>query len=109
MNNQQNQNELPKKGVQPNPSRDIKYDEKEKDFSGEFSDEGEQLDADPGDEVNPSKLDVDEVELDRGGVEFSGGDKKPEAQMSSDLGGDVSQVSNQSKNYPANKEKRDVQ
>jgi hypothetical protein len=36
MNTQQNQNEIKKKGVQVNPSRDVNYEEKEKDFSGEF-------------------------------------------------------------------------
>ncbi len=118
MNTQQNQNEIKKKGVQVNPSRDVKYDEKEKDFSGEF---GEQIDEGAGEDVNPSELDKSEVELDRGGVEFGGGQEqgqpsepgkpgKPaqdtEKQMSGDLGGDVSQVSNQGKNYPANKDQK---
>jgi hypothetical protein len=104
MNTQQNQNEIKKKEIQVNPSRDVKYDEKEKDFSGEF---GEQIDEKSDEEVNPAELDNSEVELDRGGVEFGGGQEqgqpsepgKPgqpaqDAQgMSSDLGGDVSQVS----------------
>ncbi|MFL5784747.1 MAG: hypothetical protein ACJ76H_09075, partial [Bacteriovoracaceae bacterium] len=70
MNTQQNQNEIKKSGIKPNPSRDVKYDDKEKDFSGEF---GEQIDEKAGEEVDASELDKSEVELDRGGVEFSGG------------------------------------
>src|SRR6476659_8450069 len=70
MNTQQNQNETKKSGIKVNPSRDVKYDDKEKDFSGEF---GEQIDEKAGEEVDASELDKSEVELDRGGVEFSGG------------------------------------
>jgi hypothetical protein len=77
MNTQQNQNEIKKSGVKPNPSRDVNYDDKEKDFSGEF---GEQIDENASEEVNPSELDKGEVELDRGGVEFSGGDNKEKTQ-----------------------------
>lgn len=102
MNTQQNQNEIKKKGVQVNPSRDLKYDDKEKSFSGEF---GEQTEA-SGEEINPSELDHSEVDLDRGGVEFGGAQKEgepgqpnqdeqqsasPDVGMSSDLGGDISE------------------
>ncbi len=99
MNTQPNQNELnefkKKKGVQVNPSRDVDYDDKEKDFSGEF---GEQIDEGAGEEVNPSELDNSEVELDRGGVEFGGGQEQQEVKpneqkMASDLGGDKTQTS----------------
>lgn len=97
MNTQQKQDEIKKNGVQINPSRDLKYDEKEKDFSGEF---GEQIDEGASEEINPSELDNSEVELDRGGVEFGGGKEgqeqgtpaKPEQGMSGDLGGDVSKI-----------------
>lgn len=134
MNTQQNQNEIKKKGVQVNPSRDIKYDQKEKDFSGEFG-EQDQVEA-GGEEVNPSELDNTEVDLDRGSAEFSGGNEQkqessgdpgafdqavknagskgsaqgyegnsPDIGMSSDLGGDVSQIQ-QGKNYPNKKDQK---
>ena len=90
MNTQQNQNEIKKKGVQVNPSRDLKYDEKEKDFSAEF---GEQVEA-AGEEINPSELDSSEVEL---GQE-EGQPSKPEQSMSGDLGGDISKISGTVKN-----------
>ncbi len=101
MNNQQNQNqnqnELNKKNVQVNPSRDADYGDKDKDFSVES---GEQIDEEANEEVNPSKLDTKEVDLDRGGVEFSGGGKKADERgMSSDLGRDIS--SKTGKNTPA--------
>lgn len=97
-NTQPNQNEIKKKGVQVNPSRDISYSDKEKDFSGEFGGEGE--------EINPSELDSSEVDLDRGGDEFSGGQEEgqpsepgqpgqPDQKMSSDLGGDKSRIHKQ--------------
>ncbi len=100
MNNQQNQNELNKKGVQPNPSRDIQYDQKEKAFSGEFG-EQDKIEKETSEEINPSKLDNEEVDLDRGGLEFGGGaenddQKVDEQDMSSDLGGDNSKISGQS-------------
>ncbi len=76
MNTQQNQNEIKKKGIQVNPSRDVKYDEKEKDFSGEFGEQGEQIDEKSDEEINPAELDNSEVELDRGGVEFGGGQEE---------------------------------
>ncbi len=66
----QNQNEIKKKGIKVNPSRDADYAEKEKKLA---SDDGEKIDEEANEEVNPSKLDTDEVHLDRGGVEFSGG------------------------------------
>lgn len=91
MNTQQNQNEIKKKGVQINPSRDVDYDDKEKDFSGEF---GEQIDENANEEINPSELDKSEVELDRGGAEFSGGN---ESKLTPDLGGDKSRTSGQAK------------
>jgi len=98
MNTQQNQNDIQKKGVKVNPSRDIKYDEKEKDFSGEF---GQQIDEGAGEEINPAELDDSEVDLDRGGVEFDGGQEEeqpsPDKGMSSDLGGDISQTSGPAK------------
>ncbi len=71
MNTQQNQNEPKKKGVQVNPSRDVDHAGKEK----KLSQEGEQIDENAGEEINPSELDNSEVELDRGGVEFSGGNE----------------------------------
>ena len=121
MNTQQNQNEIKKKGVQVNPSRDIDYDQKEKDFTGEF--DGEQLES-SGQEVNPGEIDKTEVDLDRGGKEFSGGEENrgssdafdtavknagskgsaqgyegnsPDVGMSSDLGGDISKSSGKTK------------
>ncbi len=89
MNTQQNQNEIKKTGVKINPSRDVDYDEKEKKLSNE---EGEQIDEDANEEINPSELDNSEVELDRGGVEFSGGN---ESKVTPDLGGDQSKISGQ--------------
>lgn len=70
MNNQQNQNEINKKGIKVNPSRDVDYGDKEKERK--LAGEGEQIDQESDEEVNPSKLDTEEVNLDRGGVEFSG-------------------------------------
>lgn len=105
MNTQQNQKENKKKGVQVNPSRDVKYDDKEKDFSGEF---GQQNNEDSGEEINPSELDNTEVDLDRGGAEFGGGQEEGQPSepgkpgepnqngMSADLGGDVSKISKKS-------------
>ncbi|MES2527465.1 MAG: hypothetical protein V4598_10275 [Bdellovibrionota bacterium] len=99
MNTQPNQNELnefkKKKAVEVNPSRDLNYDDKEKDFSGEF---GEQIDEEASEEINPSELDNSEVDLDRGGVEFSGGKEnqevKPnEQKLTGDLGGDKTKTS----------------
>lgn len=94
MNTQQNKEELKKKGYKVNPSRDIDYPVREKDFSGEFEEQDAKGDA----EVNPGKLDETEVDLDRGQKEFSGGgeENKQDKQaggMSSDLGGDVSKTS----------------
>ena len=83
MSTQQNQNDIQKKGVKPNPSRDMKYSEL-----------GEE-------EINPSELDNTEVDLDRGGAEFGGGEEEgqpsgpPDEGMSSDLGGEVSKISRQ--------------
>lgn len=99
MNTQPNQNEVKKKGVLTNPSRDVKYEDQK------F---GEQIDEGAGEEINPSELDNSEVELDRGGVEFGGGQEEgkpsepgqpdqPDQKMSSDLGGDISKISGQAK------------
>lgn len=83
MNTQQNQNETKKKSVQVNPSRDVNYNVQRNEESTE--------------EINPSEFDQSEVELDQTGVEFDGGEEEEEhpqpEQMSSDLGGDDSQVS----------------
>ena len=76
MNTQQNQNKVKKKGVQVNPSRDVDYGEKKKKLSGEEAGkEVDQIDKNAREEINPSELDKSEVELDRGGVEFSGGNE----------------------------------
>jgi hypothetical protein len=76
MNTQQNQNKVKKKGVQVNPSRDVDYREKKKKLSGEEAGKKvDQIDKNAREEINPSELDKSEVELDRGGVEFSGGNE----------------------------------
>lgn len=64
MNTQPNQNETKKKGVQVNPSRDVKYSAQTNEESTE--------------EINPSELDQSEVELDRTDVEFEGGEQQEE-------------------------------
>ena len=66
---------MKKKGVQVNPSRDVDYGDKEKKLSGG---EGGQIDENAPEEINPSELDNSEVELDRGGVEFGGGQEQEE-------------------------------
>lgn len=106
MNTQQNQNEIKKKGqVQVNPSRDLKYDEKEKDFSGEFE---EQIES-AGQEVNAGELDVQKSQGDRDafdqGVQNAGSKgsaqgyegNTPDTDVTSDLGGDMSRTSGQAK------------
>jgi hypothetical protein len=112
MNTQQNQNEIKKKGVQVNPSRDVNYEEKEKDFSGEFETQDEDVEA-SGEDVNPSELDKSEVEYGQEQKQARpsepGKPGKPQdtqKEMSSDLGGDISQISNQGKSYPANKDQK---
>lgn len=98
MNTQQNQNEIKKKGqVRVNPSRDIKYDEKEKAFSGEFE---EQIES-AGQEVNPGELDMQKSQ----GVQNAGSNgaaqgyegNSPDSEVTSDLGGDVSEKSSENK------------
>lgn len=89
MNTQQNQNEVKKKGVQVNPSRDIKYEDREKDFSGEF---GEQIES-AGQEVNAGELDNKASQGSAQGYEGN----SPDVEMSSDLGGDKSRTSGQAK------------
>lgn len=54
MDTQENREEIQKKGVKPNPSRDIKYADKEKNFSGEFE---EQIES-AGQEVNSGELET---------------------------------------------------
>ena len=78
MNTQQNQNEIKKKNVQVNPSRDKKYDEKKENEKKDFSAEGGEQTVKGNEEVNPSELDQTEVDLDRGSSEFGGGGEQPE-------------------------------
>lgn len=88
--------------MQVNPSRDIKYEDREKNFSGEF---GEQIES-AGQEVNAGELDVqkesgpfDQAVKNAGSKGSAQGyeGNSPDIEMSGDLGGDKSRTSGQPK------------
>lgn len=72
MSTQRARNGMNKRGVKVNPSRDLDHGDKKKVFSHKEKDD--ETHENTGEEINPSELDHSEVELDRGGVEFSGGE-----------------------------------